>query len=932
MAKRGRKTAKAKDDKGYLDSNKDAFTDYKVIKGNKITMEGVSGKIYAIPIDNKGNAGAGRLMKSGENHTFENAANIIEVPEVAMAQLGVNTGDTIGTTNPYLQEAIQASLTGQGVTPPYVDPLTQEGINTDFGSPNYGTTTPTPVPVNTPAQRPKDEVADWNKIFNVTPNADGKTSGIKFGASAEDQLKESAKVATTELEQQYAQEEEDNTIEPTQKIQFDNPYGGVDIPTAAQTLGASLSYDGDMKGANTARGVASGLKLLTGLGRNVMSGYGQNKRNQYAVDEFNKDQKNQIKGQVQFKQEGGSVSSSEGALTEPLPTRKKRTEKEVTAAQLLAGNVMTGDPTVEANIEVEDGEHVKDNQTGQVQEVVGNKHSQGGEKMNLEDHKVLSDYTKVGGDLAKKYRDEFDVKVKAKDTYATVMDKILKKTGYKSITEELTSTIEMTQKEQEKAKERDSEATTGINMQHLSGKINDLSKDLEPLEEMKSNVFETLFSDQQGSKTKAELDKEGSVPEAQEGVDTGDTSFNKDQSRKRFIDFANTAKRLGYEGEIDVNAENLDAEAAKLQAYMVKNHPQIAAQYAKQNRITAKGLDKLKTTSPEIFQQAGLDVNKEAAEYSDEELAQLSSIAQDAGVVDDAFWLDQFNDGLWRYRAPNVAQDQSVERHNLIPSPKLDITAQLMSDPNAGVVQGDEKDSVKGVSQDEASKRSGNGTGNSTLLLPDQTILPPGSMQPHRLGEVTPREAEAKLISPTAQIEEINRQAMTAKAEINSLPDTQRRAALAQLNAQTQQSINQVMSQTNRANAQIEGQNEERNIQRAGQADILNEQFADSHERNTLLAKDKTEQDIRNYFNAQNKKQVANYNTVQNLNLTNAMYDNFQYTGDGRVVQTGKAPTAEELVNNMSWYQSLSPEEQEKIKKERSKETKAKKAKRGRKI
>src|SRR5680860_436556 len=89
MAKRGRKSAKAKDYKGYLDSNKDNFTDYKVIKGNKITMDGVSGKVYAIPIDKQGNAGQGRLMKSGENHTFEGAAHVIEVPEVDMAQAGV---------------------------------------------------------------------------------------------------------------------------------------------------------------------------------------------------------------------------------------------------------------------------------------------------------------------------------------------------------------------------------------------------------------------------------------------------------------------------------------------------------------------------------------------------------------------------------------------------------------------------------------------------------------------------------------------------------------------------------------------------------------------------------------------------------------------------------------------------------------------------
>jgi hypothetical protein len=1063
MTKRGRKTnkketPKANDPKGYLDSNKDKFTDYKVIKGNKITMKGVSGKIYAIPVDSKGNAGEGKLMKPGEEHKFEGASHVIEVPEVAMAQGGLNTSPTDPTTTE--PSDINAPLFFQNQTNG-VDPSSNLYNNFLNGTPaqpqgTFQPTTPTttePFDINDPLSFDKMNGIDpssnlYNEGLNGVPSQpqgnfqpttpttptmtdtrpqkssvstgwdlDYEKPSIIEGTTPAELLQQSATTATDELEQKYAQtEEEDNTLDPTQKIQFDNPYGGVDIPTAAQTLGASFSYDGDKKGANTARGVASGLKLLTGLGRNVMSGYGQNKRNQYVTDQENEKQRKANQGQLQYKQEGGNITGRDlasindttgldftqggaNSLFEHMPNEtqgettpidfgkyedagyfstgeiqngkrvihntsqnpmnyvdnkrnaleylrelngdtfdfqyKDNTQEsagnevvsrkkggKVTAAELLTGSVATGDENAPHNVEVEKGEHIKDNQTGQVQEVMGEKHSKGGEKMNLEDHKVLSDFTKIGGNKAKKYRDEFDIKVKAKDTYATVMDKVLKKTGYKSITDDLTNTIEKTEKEQKSAKGRDSEATTGINMQHLSGKINDLTNDLKPLEEMKANVFETLFEDQQGSKSKSDIESELTEMEdggiiAKDGVD---------MSRERFKKWVADLRQNGYEGDIDVEAEDIGAEAGKAQEWMIKNKPEVVLKYFTENGqpITAKGMDMLKNNNPGIFQKAGIDGNKDVASYSEEEKEIIRNTMKEEGVYTDEFILEQFNDNKFEYRAPLMGMQppQASGREN------TGITGELMKRPySGGTGEVGEAPTVDG----EKSKREA--TGDRTALLPSQHILPPSTMQPHRLGEITPRESEAKLISPTAQIEELNRQAMTARESINTLPDSQRRAALAQLNAQTQQSINQVMSQTNRANAQIQGQNEQANIQRGTRADIYNEKAADLHEKKQLLAKDNTETDIRNYFNAQNKKQVANYNTINSMNLTNAMYDNFQYDGNGKLIQTGKAP---DFSKRMDYYLGIGYSKAEADKKaledeKKSKNKKAPIAKRGRK-
>ena len=1093
MAKRGRKTnkkeaPKAKDPKGYLDSNKDAFTDYKVIKGNKITMQGVSGQVYAIPVDSKGNAGEGKLMKPGENHKFEGASHVIEVPEVAMAQLGLNTGDV----NPKYQGFGKGVLdfiqnTGNSIGND-VEGNMAENSNYINRAINYGSNLMNGTPNNTPNTNNPNASNEWtggsntfddgsrntqpteedpmdfvnstlpfdqtngidpsSNIYNeglngvptqpqgnFQPSAPDLLASYEEDANAVDmqddindanadttfltnQMNKAQKVNTdftnrknwVEDPDQVNVSEEDEEIEDTQKIQFDNPYGGVDIPTAAQTLGASFSYDGDKKGANTARGVASGLKLLTGLGRNVMSGYGQNKRNQFVTDKENEKQRKANQGQTEILQQGGNITDRDlvsindttgldftqggaNSLFEHMPNEtqgettpidfgkyedvgyfstgemqngkrvihntsqnpmnyvdNKRNALEylrelngdnfdfqyrnntqesadnevvsrkkggkVTAAELLTGSVTTGDSNAPHNVEVEKGEHIKDNQSGQVQEVMGKKHSKGGEKMNLEDHKVLSDFTKIGSNKAKKYRDEFDIKVKSKDSYATVMDKILKKTGYKSITDELTNTIEKTEKEQKSAKDRDSEATTGINMQHLSGKINDLTNDLKPLEEMKANVFETLFEDQQGSKSKSDIESE--LTEMKDGGEKGDGN---DMSREKFKNWIADLRQNGYEGDIDVEAEDIGAEAGKAQEWMIKNKPEVVLKYFRENgqSITAKGMDMLKNNNPGIFQKAGIDGNKAAASYSEEEKETIRSAMKEEGLYTDEFILEQFNDNKFEYRAPLMGMQLPQA------SGRTGDTKELMKRPYSGGTG-----EVPTVDGDKAKREA---TGDRTALLPSQHTLPPSTMQPHRLGEITPRESEAKLISPTAQIEELNRQAMTARESINTLPDSQRRAALAQLNAQTQQSINQVMSQTNRANAQIEGQNEQANIQRGTKADLYNEQAANLHERNQLLAKDNTETDIRNYFNAQNKKQVANYNTINNMNLTNAMYDNFQYDGNGKLIQTGKAPDLKGLAE---YYIGIGYSKTEADKKvledeKKSKNKKAPVAKRGRK-
>lgn len=80
-------------------------------------------------------------------------------------------------------------------------------------------------------------------------------------------------------------------IKGEEPFQFFNPYSGFDIPTAASTLGSSIE-SGDTLGT-----VASGLKLATGLARNVFGGMGQERRKNYVTKQGYEKQREAMTGE-----------------------------------------------------------------------------------------------------------------------------------------------------------------------------------------------------------------------------------------------------------------------------------------------------------------------------------------------------------------------------------------------------------------------------------------------------------------------------------------------------------------------------------------------------------------------------------------------------------------------------------------------------------
>lgn len=271
------------------------------------------------------------------------------------------------------------------------------------------------------------------------------------------------------------------------RIKLANFYGGVGLEQAINYAARGFG-EGDAGKAS----VGTGLGLLK-LARNFMSGYGTGKEDRRVYDEM---QKRLYEGNnsMEYAQEGG---------------------RKISNAELMTGHYLTEDPNG-GNVNVEDGEYVKDMNTGNVQEVVGEKHKSGGTDVNLSDAKVLSDYTKIGAKNAKELKDRYNLKVKATDTFATVLDKFNKQAGVDEAIQEQAEYIEKLGKN-----ESVKDATTkALNEQVLVKEIQEYQQKADTLKEVSNEVFEDLFARQEMIPKKAKpgeiLDEKGKPMEQED--------------------------------------------------------------------------------------------------------------------------------------------------------------------------------------------------------------------------------------------------------------------------------------------------------------------------------------------------------------------------------------------------------------------------------
>lgn len=251
--------------------------------------------------------------------------------------------------------------------------------------------------------------------------------------------------------------------EPTYNQNFNNFDGGYSLENSLRIFGQGL-------GEHDANKIAMGGTLSAlKSGRIGLGGYAFGKENKRVEDEYRRKLYEDNRAVTNL-QQGGST-------------------KDLKNADIMTGQYLVENPNG-GNVNIESGEQVKDNQTGNIQEAVGESHKNGGISVNAEDSKVLSDFTKIGAKNAKQLKERYNLSLKKTDTFAKVMDKVNKKIGIDKLTEEQAKAIEKLG-DNEYIKDQ---TTKILNEKLLTKQVEDSQEKLDTLKGAQNFAFEDIFA------------------------------------------------------------------------------------------------------------------------------------------------------------------------------------------------------------------------------------------------------------------------------------------------------------------------------------------------------------------------------------------------------------------------------------------------------
>lgn len=542
---------------------------------------------------------------------------------------------------------------------------------------------------------------------------------------------------------------------------------------------------------------------------------------------------------------------------------KFREGGEITKEELLSDEYSTGDDGM-VNAEVEGGEYRKD-PDGKVTEVVGKKHSQGGEEVSLEEGtKILSDYEKIGKKFSKELKEDFDLKVKASDTYATVLDKFKTKTGYNKIIKDLEEAIAKSEKELAK----EDSATKDLNIEFLSKKIYELEEKKKPLEKAKQDFFDELFEEQEKAKGK---DTE------QENYQIGGQVYNSDQVvgfAERFgLDkdkVKEVLKKMQAGGEFGAMGEGKSLPAGQHKDTTTGLYGGITEQQMAETMLRNPWFDwqGFNPSNPADVMAFQKEFNRRSTEGK-----QIKE------------------DGKFGIQTQSVMLPK--ENYFGVTKPNLEIAVPELAKKVAPI------EVTPSVTEDEIQK--GNLRG---VLFPDQSPVMPSALQPVYKNERRYGRIDPALIDPTKELAEIDRSRVSLQSATNQRGDSSRAATLAQIAAGTQQASSNAISAANRYNAQARQTADAFNVRQgdrevdAAAADAL------SYEQRMLTGMSNTENDFRDYFETVQSLNKTNYDTINELNYLNALADNYQFTGTG-FEQVGRTDSVEDMLRKVKLSQAL---------------------------
>lgn len=670
------------------------------------------------------------------------------------------------------------------------------------------------------------------------------------------------------------------SVENIDNYQMFNPYAGVDIPSAANYLGRSISNK------DTLGIVSGGLKTLSGVGRNFVSGLGQqNRYNQIMKDHMDKKKE----GVVEYYAYGG------------------KKDEEMATGEYMRG--VENENIEQFNAEVEQGEYFQTNQ-GDISEVVGDKHSKGGEKIQMEaEDRVLSDKLKLGAKISKKLSKKYDLKLKASNTYSDVLDKLKKKTKLNKLIEEEATIIK---KLDEQSKISDA-TTRDFNIQVLSEKIEEIKDKKHPIEEHRKEVFNELFDIQESSKKGK--DKTNNF---QDGGKMNNP-FPKDSVKYRALeDFSKISEvRQPLPREVEEfnkiigNDPRYNQEKDSKSIYDINFEDNLVAQYqnggqgTKVSRSEAeknvasgkwedlgegqyleKGTNRRISTGISYKQlwESRPEIHSDFENYEDFQ-RQAEDYNNRISSPDKYYYAREKARGVLGDMTPNLGQKVtgiSAEPidNSLLPS-YVPSTSNFTNNP----------------SEDTYMPTSENVSGMSMYLFPDEMPLSPSSLQGTIKPEARFDRVRGLEIDVDPYLQDIQDRESSQVTSLEGLSPNVRAAALSNVRANSQRAESDIRNRIDTQNLASQEKAQYTNAQIQRQEQIQNNNYRQGYEGRIYSAQAKTDDDIRNYYNQLQKINKQRYLDIHNMNLINASNEDVYYNGQGFQRKFGSSN--KDLMNNI---------------------------------
>lgn len=180
---------------------------------------------------------------------------------------------------------------------------------------------------------------------------------------------------------------------------------------------------------------------------------------------------------------------------------KFKSDKTPSIEEKLTGKVITGlekHEDVKPNAELEGKEYIQF-PDGTTQLVAGESHGKGGVKMFIPDGtRIVSNSLNPSKKQIKFIKENYDLNVSTKDSYANVINKYVKKIGLEKLYKEEEDILGLLKKQVED--ETMDVSTSNVNREYISGKLSEIEQEKKAKELDKTEFFGSIFEMQELSK------------------------------------------------------------------------------------------------------------------------------------------------------------------------------------------------------------------------------------------------------------------------------------------------------------------------------------------------------------------------------------------------------------------------------------------------